>query len=258
MTEYETILVETRGRVGWITLNRPEALNALNSQVMRDVVAAATAFDADEGIGAIVVTGSERAFAAGADIKEMESKSGLDMLIGDHFGGWTQFAAVRTPVVAAVSGYALGGGCELAMMCDIILAAETAKFGQPEINLGVIPGMGGSQRLIRAVGYYKAAELILTGRMMDASEAERAGLVSRVVPVAELLDEASKTAQAIASKSLPSLYAAKAALDAAMETPLAEGLRLEKHVFASLFDTADQKEGMAAFREKRAPEFENR
>lgn len=258
MTDYETILVETRGRVGWITLNRPEALNALNTQVMKDIVAAATAFDADEGIGAIVVTGSERAFAAGADVKEMESKSGLEMLMADHFGGWPTFAAVRTPVIAAVSGYALGGGCELAMMCDIIIAADTAKFGQPEINLGVIPGMGGSQRLIRAVGYYKAAELILTGRMMDAVEAERAGLVSRVVPAADLLAEAGKTAETIASKSLPSIYAAKAALDTAMETPLAEGLRFERHVFASLFDTADQKEGMAAFREKRSPDFTNR
>jgi enoyl-CoA hydratase len=258
MTDYETILVETRGRVGWITLNRPEALNALNRQTMLDIVAAASAFDADQGIGAIVLTGSERAFAAGADIKEMESKSGLDMLMGDHFGGWPKFAAVRTPVIAAVSGYALGGGCELAMMCDIILAADTAKFGQPEINLGVMPGMGGSQRLLRAVGYYKAAELILTGRMMDAAEAERAGLVSRVVPAADLLDEAAKTAELIASKSLPSVYAAKAALDAAMETTLDEGLRFEQHVFASLFDTADQKEGMAAFREKRAPDFQNR
>ena len=258
MTEYETILVETRGRVGWITLNRPEALNALNSQVMHDVVAAATVFDADEGIGAIVVTGSERAFAAGADIKEMESKSGLDMIMGDHFGEWARFAAVRTPVIAAVSGYALGGGCELAMMCDIILAADTAKFGQPEINLGVIPGMGRSQRLLRAVGYYKAAELVLTGRMMDAAEAERAGLVSRVVPAADLLAEAGRMADTIAAKSLPSVYAAKAALDAAMETSLAEGLRLERHAFAALFDTADQKEGMAAFREKRPPEFTGR
>ncbi|KHK95389.1 enoyl-CoA hydratase [Microbacterium mangrovi] len=258
MSEYETILVETRGRVGWITLNRPEALNALNSQVMHDVVDAATAFDADEGIGAIVVTGSERAFAAGADIKEMEAKSGLDMIMGDHFGEWGRFAAVRTPVIAAVSGYALGGGCELAMMCDIILAADTAKFGQPEINLGVIPGMGGSQRLIRAVGYYKAAELVLTGRMMDAAEAERCGLASRVVPASDLLDEAQKTADAIAAKSLPSVYAAKAALDAAMETSLAEGLRFERHVFAALFDTADQKEGMAAFREKRPPQFTGR
>ena len=258
MTDYETILVETRGRVGWITLNRPEALNALNSQVMRDVVAAAEAFDADQAIGAIVVTGSERAFAAGADIKEMESKSGLEMVMTDHFGGWADFAKVRTPVIAAVSGYALGGGCELAMMCDIILAADTAKFGQPEISLAVIPGMGGTQRLIRAVGYYKAAELVLTGRMMDAAEAERAGLVSRVVEASDLLDEAAKTAETIASKSLPSVFAAKAALDAAMETTLAEGLRFESRAFAALFDTQDQKEGMAAFREKRAPRFEHR
>lgn len=258
MTSYETILVDTRGRVGWITLNRPEALNALNSQVMHEVVNAAEAFDADEGIGAIVVTGSERAFAAGADIKEMSSKTGLDMLMGDHFGAWGRFAAVRTPVIAAVSGFALGGGCELAMMCDIILAADTAKFGQPEINLAVIPGMGGTQRLIRAVGYYKAAELVLTGRMMDAAEAERAGLVSRVVPASDLLDEAAKTAETIAAKSLPSVYAAKAALDAAMETSLAEGLRFERHAFAALFDTADQKEGMAAFVEKRTPDFTGR
>ncbi len=258
MTEYETILTEQRGRVGWITLNRPEALNALNSQVMRDVVAAAEAFDADEGVGAIVVTGSERAFAAGADIKEMQGKTGREMIMGDHFGAWARFADVRTPVIAAVSGYALGGGCELAMMCDIILAADTAWFGQPEVNLGVIPGMGGTQRLIRAVGYYKAAELILTGRMMDAAEAERAGLVSRVVPASDLLDDAQRTAETIASKSLPSVFAAKAALDAALETSLAEGLRLERHVFAALFDTADQKEGMAAFREKREPRFTQR
>lgn len=258
MTDFETILVDTRGKVGWITLNRPDALNALNTQVMHEVVVAASAFDADEGIGAIVVTGSERAFAAGADIKEMEDKSGLDMVMSNHFGGWAQFAAVRTPVIAAVSGYALGGGCELAMMCDIILAADTAKFGQPEITLGVIPGMGGSQRLVRAVGAYKAADLILTGRMMDAAEAERSGLVSRVVPAAELLDEAQKLADGIAAKSLPSLFAAKAVLDAALESSLSEGLRLERHVFASLFDTADQKEGMAAFREKRPPEFQGR
>ena len=258
MTDYETILVETRGRVGWITLNRPEALNALDSRVMRDMVEASVLFDADPQIGAIVVTGSERAFAAGADIKEMEGKTGLDMVLDDHFGAWARFAAVRTPVIAAVSGYALGGGCELAMMCDIILAADTAKFGQPEITLAVIPGMGGTQRLIRAVGYYKAAELALTGRMMDASEAERSGLVSRVVPAADLLAEAEKTAQAIASKSLTSLYAAKAALDAAMETTLAEGLRFESQAFAALFSTHDQKEGMAAFREKRTPDFTHR
>ncbi|WP_144792974.1 enoyl-CoA hydratase [Microbacterium paludicola] len=258
MTEYETILVEQRGRVGWITLNRPQALNALNSRVAEEVAAAATAFDEDAGVGAIVVTGSEKAFAAGADIKEMEGMTASDMLSTDHFGAWSDFAAVRTPVVAAVSGFALGGGCELAMMCDIILAADTAKFGQPEINLGVIPGMGGTQRLIRAVGYYKAAELILSGRMMGAEEAERAGLVSRVVPASDLLDEAGKLAETIASKSLPSVYAAKAALDAALETTLSEGLDHEKKAFAALFDTADQKEGMSAFREKRTPDFQHR
>jgi len=258
MTDYETILVETRGRVGWITVNRPEALNALNSQVMHDIADASTRFDEDEGIGAIVVTGSERAFAAGADIKEMESKSALDMIMGDHFGGWATFAGVRTPTIAAVSGYALGGGCELAMMCDIILAADTATFGQPEINLAVIPGMGGTQRLVRAIGYYKAADLVLTGRLLKADEAERAGLVSRVVPAADLLAEAAKVADTIAAKSLPSLYAAKAALDAALETSLAEGLRFEKQVFSGRFGTEDQKEGMAAFREKRAPDFTHR
>lgn len=258
MTEYETVLVEQRGRVGWITLNRPEALNALNAQLAHDITAAALAFDADSGVGAIVLTGSERAFAAGADIKEMEGMNAAEMIATDHFGSWDDFAAVRTPVIAAVSGYALGGGCELAMMCDIILAADNAKFGQPEINLGVIPGMGGTQRLIRAVGYYKAAELILSGRVMDATEAERAGLVSRVVPAAELLAEASALAETIASKGLPSLYAAKAALDAAMETTLSEGLVHEKQAFAALFDTADQKEGMSAFREKRSPNFTHR
>lgn len=258
MTDYQTILVETRGRVGWITLNRPEALNALNSQVMSDVVAAAEAFDADEAIGAIVLTGSERAFAAGADIKEMEQKSGREMLMDDHFGAWGRFAAVRTPVVAAVSGYALGGGCELAMMCDIILAADTARFGQPEITLGVIPGMGGTQRLVRAVGPYVAADLVLTGRFLTAAEAATAGLVSRVIPAADLLAETEKVAASIADKSLVALFAAKAALDAALESSLAEGLRFERHAFSALFDTEDQKEGMAAFREKRAPEFTNR
>ncbi|WP_431804431.1 enoyl-CoA hydratase-related protein [Microbacterium sp. bgisy203] len=258
MTEYATILTETRGRVGWITLHRPDALNALNSQVMRDVVAAAEALDADPGIGAIVVTGSERAFAAGADIKEMEGKSGRDMLMDDHFGSWARFAAVRTPVIAAVSGYALGGGCELAMMCDIIFAADTARFGQPEITLGVIPGMGGTQRLVRAVGPYVAADLVLTGRLITADEAARAGLVSRVLPASDLLDQTEKVAQEIAAKSLVALFAAKAALDAALESSLAEGLRFERQAFAGLFDTEDQKEGMAAFREKRAATFTNR
>ena len=258
MSDYETILVEQRGRVGWITLNRPQALNALNGQVAEEVAAAASAFDADEGVGAIVVTGSEKAFAAGADIKEMEDMTSAEMLSTDHFGAWREFAAVRTPVIAAVSGYALGGGCELAMMCDIILAADTAKFGQPEINLGVIPGMGGTQRLIRAVGYYKAAELVLSGRIIDAAEAERIGLVSRVVPSADLIAETTTLAETIAAKSLPSVYAAKAALDAAMETSLSDGLAHEKVAFAELFDTQDQKEGMAAFREKRPPHFVHR
>lgn len=258
MNQYETILVEQRGRVGWITLNRPQALNALNSRVSEEVTAAAVAFDVDPGVGAIVVTGSEKAFAAGADIKEMEDMTAADMLATDHFGSWSDFAAVRTPVIAAVSGFALGGGCELAMMCDIILAADTARFGQPEINLGVIPGMGGTQRLIRAIGYYKAAELVLSGRIIDAAEAERIGLVSRVVAASDLSSEASTLAETIASKSLPSVYAAKAALDTAMETSLADGLAHEKQAFASLFDTADQKEGMAAFREKRQPDFRHR
>jgi enoyl-CoA hydratase len=258
MTAFETILVEQRGRVGWITLNRPEALNALNSQVSREITAAAQAFDADESVGAIVVAGSERAFAAGADIKEMEDKTASEMLEQNHFGAWDEFSAVKTPVIAAVSGFALGGGCELAMMCDIILAAENAKFGQPEVNLGVIPGMGGTQRLIRAVGYYKAAELILSARIIDAAEAERIGLVSRVVPTEDLLTEAEKLATTIASKSLPSILAAKGALDAAMESTLADGLAHEKQVFAELFDTEDQKEGMSAFREKRTPDFKHR
>ena len=258
MTEYETILVSQRGRVGWITLNRPQTLNALNAQLSREVAAAAQAFDGDDGVGAIVVTGSEKAFAAGADIKEMESLTASEMLATDHFGAWDAFAAARTPVIAAVSGFALGGGCELAMMCDIILAADTAKFGQPEINLGVIPGMGGTQRLIRAVGPYKAAELVLSGRMMGAEEAERSGLVSRVVPASDLLAEAEKLAETIAAKGLESLYAAKAALAAALETGLSAGLAHEKQAFAALFDTADQKEGMSAFREKRTPDFTHR
>jgi len=258
MTDYATILTETRGRVGWITLHRPEALNALNSTLVAELADAAAAFDADEAIGCIVLTGSERAFAAGADIKEMESKTSRDMAMTNPFAGLEAFSRVRTPVVAAVAGYALGGGCELAMTCDIILAADTATFGQPEITLGVIPGLGGTQRLPRAIGYYKAAELVLTGRMMGAVEAERAGLVSRVVPAAELLDEAAKVAEAIAAKSLPVVYAAKEALRASQETTGAEGLRFEKQVFSSLFALDDQKEGMAAFREKRPPEFTNR
>jgi enoyl-CoA hydratase len=258
MSEQTTIRREVRGRVGVITLHRPEALNALNEALTREVVDAALEFDRDEAIGAIVVTGSERAFAAGADIKEMADKSALDMTMRGPFDDWSAFASVRTPVVAAVAGYALGGGCELALMCDIVVAAESARFGQPEVNLGVIPGIGGTQRLVRAIGYYKAADLVLTGRMMDAHEAERSGLVSRVVPDDRLLDEALEIADGIAAKSLPSLYAAKSALDAALETTLAEGLRVERQAFATLFATEDQKEGMAAFREKRTPDFRHR
>jgi enoyl-CoA hydratase len=258
MSGYETILVDTQERVGTITLNRPEVLNALNRQTMRDVVAAAEAFDADPGIGAIVVTGSERAFAAGADITEMEHRSPADW---DHDGGfaaWQRFAGVRTPVVAAVSGYALGGGWELALMCDVVLAADSAVFAFPEIGLGVIPGIGGTQRLARAVGAYRAADLVLTGRRIRADEAERIGAVSRVVPTADLLAVAHEVAAGIAARSLPALYAAKDALDAALEGPLAEGLRFESRAFAGLFATDDQKEGMAAFREKREPRFSHR
>ncbi|WDG18544.1 enoyl-CoA hydratase-related protein [Microbacterium sp. Clip185] len=258
MSAYETILIEQHGRVGWITLNRPDALNALNSTLVGELAAAVAAFDADEGVGAIVLTGSERAFAAGADIKQMADKSTRDMLVDNPFAALEDVARARTPLIAAVAGFALGGGCELAMICDIILAADTAQFGQPEISLGVIPGLGGTQRLTRAVGAYKAAELVLTGRRMGAEEAERAGLVSRVVPAADLRDAAMEVAEAVAAKSLPVVYAAKEALRAAQETTLAEGLRFEKQSFATLFALDDQKEGMAAFREKRAPEFRHR
>ena len=255
---YETILVEKRDAVGLVTLNRPQALNALNSTVLKEITAAFAAFDADAAIGAIVLTGSEKAFAAGADIKEMADKTPREMSMDNPFVGLESLSRVRTPVVAAVAGFALGGGCELALTCDIILAADTARFGQPEITLGVIPGLGGTQRLTRAVGYYKAAELVLTGRMMDATEAERSGLVSRVVPADDLLTEAQKVAEAIAAKSLPVAYAAKEALRASQETTAAEGLRFEKAVFTSLFALDDQKEGMAAFREKRAANFTHR
>lgn len=257
-THYETILVERRGRVGIITLNRPKAMNALNGALMTELVAAATAFDRDSGIGAIVITGSERAFAAGADIKEMADKSYQDVSISALFSSWDDLAAVRTPTIAAVSGYALGGGCELAMMCDFILASDTAKFGQPEINLGVIPGIGGTQRLTRAVGKAKAMELILTGRTMGAEEAERAGLVARIVPAAELLDDAIATATTIAEKSLPVAYAAKEAVNVAFESSLAEGIRFERRAFYATFALDDQKEGMAAFSEKRDANFTHR
>ena len=258
MTEYETIAFERRGRVAWITLDRPDALNALNTQLMQELVGLATELDADDSVGAIVVTGSERAFAAGADIKEMADKSTAEMREADHFGPWLRFARVKKPVIAAVSGFALGGGFELALMCDVILAADSAKFGFPEIGLGVIPGIGGTQRLVRAIGYPKAAELVLTGRRIGAAEAEAIGIVSRVVPAAELLAEAESLATAIAEKSLLALIAAKASLDAALEMPLEEGLAVEAEWFTALFDSEDQKEGMAAFREKREPTFKHR
>jgi enoyl-CoA hydratase len=258
MAEYETILTETRGRVGLITLNRPKALNALNAAVKQEVVAALAEFDVDDAIGCMVVTGSEKAFAAGADIKEMHELDHLDVFLKDQFGAWERMSAIRKPIIAAVAGYALGGGCELAMMCDIIIAADNARFGQPEIKLGVIPGIGGTQRLTRAIGKAKAMEMILTGRMMEAGEAERAGLVARVVPAAELLAEAMNTALAIASMSLPSVMLAKEAINRAYETTLGEGVRFERRAFQLSFATADRKEGMAAFVEKRAPNFKNR
>ncbi|WP_433713754.1 enoyl-CoA hydratase [Nocardia sp. CA-084685] len=256
--DFETILLERKGRVGWITLNRPKALNALNAQVLDDVIAALDELEHDDAIGAIVITGSERAFAAGADIKEMQPKSYMDMFMNDYFARWDRLAQFRKPTIAAVAGYALGGGCELAMICDILLAADNAKFGQPEIKLGVIPGIGGSQRLTRAIGKAKAMDLVLTGRNMDAEEAERAGLVSRIVPAAELLDTALEVAETIASMSLPVTMIAKEAVDRSFETTLAEGLRFERRVFHSLFAIDDQKEGMSAFVEKRPAKFTNR
>lgn len=255
---YETILVERRDKVGLITLNRPQALNALNLKLMQELVAAAEEFDADPAVGAIVLTGSEKAFAAGADIKEMEGKGFQEMYAADWFSGWRRFTSVRTPIIAAVSGYALGGGCELVMMCDIVIAGENAKFGQPEIKLGVIPGMGGSQRLTRAIGKAKAMDLILTGRNMDAVEAEHAGLVSRVVPTETVLDEALATATTISSMSLPVAMMAKEVVNAAFETMLENGIQFERRVFHSIFATEDQKEGMSAFVEKRQPKFKNR
>jgi enoyl-CoA hydratase len=255
---YETIIVETRGRVGIIRLNRPQALNALNSALNAEIAGAIAAFDADEGIGCMLLTGSEKAFAAGADIKEMAGQSAVDMFMGDFAGTWHATANARKPVIAAVAGFALGGGCELAMQCDLIIAADSAKFGQPEIKLGVIPGIGGTQRMTRAIGKAKAMDLILTGRMMDAAEAERAGLVARVVPAANLMEEALKVAETIAAMSLPALIAAKETVNRAFETSLAEGVRFERRMFHLLFATHDQKEGMAAFVEKRAAKFENK
>ena len=254
---YENIIVETRGRVGLIRLNRPQALNALNSKLNDELGHAVAAFDADAGIGCILISGSEKVFAAGADIKEMADKSAVDVFMTDFIGNWDAVARTRKPVIAAVAGFALGGGCELAMQCDLIIAADTAKFGQPEIKLGVIPGIGGTQRLPRALGKAKAMDLILTGRMMDAAEAERAGLVARIVPAASLMDEAMKVAETIASMALPALLAAKEAVNRAFESSLADGMRFERRVFDMLFATADQKEGMAAFIEKRPPKFKH-
>lgn len=258
MSSYETIEVATQGRVATITLNRPDALNALNTQVMGEVVDAAEGFDADPDIGAIVVTGAGRAFAAGADIKQMLGQGYADMVRDDFFSGWDRFAAVRTPVIAAVNGFALGGGCELAMMCDIILASTKAKFGQPEITLGTIPGMGGSQRLTKLVGQAKAMDLVLTGRFMDAEEAERSGLVSRVVDADDLLATAHEVAEKVASMSLPVAYAAKEAVRVASESTLAEGVRFERRTFFGTFALEDRTEGMSAFTEKRSPDFGHR
>ncbi|MBS0433466.1 MAG: enoyl-CoA hydratase [Proteobacteria bacterium] len=260
---YQNILVETRGsgerRAGWITLNRPKQLNALNDALMDELGAALTAFDADEGIGCIVITGSEKAFAAGADIGAMASWTYMDVYKSDYITrNWETIRRVRKPVIAAVAGFALGGGCELAMMCDFIIAADSAKFGQPEIKLGIIPGAGGTQRLPRAISKAKAMDLVLTSRMMDAAEAERAGLVSRVVPAAELLDVVLAAAQTICEFSGPSVMMAKECVNRAYEGPLAEGMLFERRMFHSLFATDDQKEGMAAFVEKRKPAFKQR
>src|SRR4051812_22823442 len=255
---YQTIIVETKGRIGVIRLNRPAQLNALNLALKDELGSAIAAFDADDTIGCMLITGNEKAFAAGADIKEMADKTYIEAFLGDFVGTWDSAARARKPIVAAVAGFALGGGCELAMQCDIVIAADTAKFGQPEIKLGVIPGIGGTQRLTRAVGKAKAMDLILTGRMMDAAEAERSGLVARVVPAASLMDEAMKVAETIAGMSLPSVYAAKESVNRAFETSLAEGVRFERRIFHALFATEDQKEGMAAFVEKRPAKFKNK
>ncbi|WP_295640797.1 enoyl-CoA hydratase [uncultured Methylibium sp.] len=260
---YENLLTELRGdaplKTAWITLNRPKALNALNDHLMDELGHALKAFDADESVGCMVITGNEKAFAAGADIGAMAGYSYMDVYKSDYITrNWQQIRMVRKPVIAAVAGFALGGGCELVMMCDLVIAAETAKFGQPEIKLGVIPGAGGTQRLPRAVGKAKAMDLVLTARMMDAAEAERSGLVSRVVPAERLLAEAQAAADAICSLSLPSLLAAKECVNRAYESPLAEGVWFERRLFHSLFATEDQKEGMDAFVNKRKPQFKHR
>ena len=255
--DYHNIIVETRGPVGLVTLNRPGALNALNAALMEELERALDIFEADAKIGCIVVTGSEKAFAAGADIKEMQAKTYMNAYMNDFIANWDRVARCRKPTIAAVAGFALGGGCELAMMCDFIIAADTAKFGQPEIKLGVMPGAGGTQRLARFVGKSKAMEMCLTGRMMDAAEAERCGLVSRVVPAAGLIADAIKTAEAVAAMSLPAAMMTKESVNRAYETTLAEGVRFERRVFHAMFGSHDQKEGMAAFVEKRKPAFKN-
>jgi len=258
MATYETLIVETRGKVGLVTLNRPKALNALNSQLVAELNTVLDGFERNAGIGCIVITGSEKAFAAGADIMEMKDKTYPESYLEDFITSWDRVAQRRKPMIAAVAGFALGGGCELAMMCDFILAADTAKFGQPEIKLGVMPGAGGTQRLTRFVGKSKAMEMCLTGRMMDAAEAERVGLVSRVVPAAELVEEAVKVASQIADMSLPTVMMTKESVNRSYETTLAEGIRFERRVFHAMFALADQKEGMGAFAEKRKPAFKNR
>jgi enoyl-CoA hydratase len=259
MAGYEMIATETRGRVAVVRLNRPKALNALCDQLMEELGRALRGFDDDPGVAAIVLTGSEKAFAAGADIKEMQSRAYPAVYLDDFIGKrWEAVTQVQKPVIAAVAGYALGGGCELAMMCDMVIAGDNARFGQPEINLGIIPGAGGTQRLTRAVGKSKAMEMVLTGRMMDAQEAERANLVARVVPAAEVVEEAVKVGEKIAALSAPAVATAKEAVNRAFETTLAEGVKFERRVFHALFATEDQKEGMSAFAEKRKPAFRNR
>ena len=255
---YQNLIVETKGRVGVITLNRPQALNALNRALVMELTQAIDAFEADAAIGCLLITGSDKAFAAGADIKEMADKTFIEAYLGNFAADWHAPTRARKPIVAAVAGFALGGGCELAMQCDIIIAADNAKFGQPEIKLGVIPGIGGTQRLTRAVGKAKAMDMILTGRMMDAAEAERSNLVARVVPAASLMDEAMKAADTIANMSLPSVLAGKEAVDRAFESSLAEGVAFERRIFHAMFATEDQKEGMKAFVEKRKPQWKNK
>jgi enoyl-CoA hydratase len=258
-SNYDNILIETRGRVGVIRLNRPKALNALCAELVRELGQALDAFERDPGIGCMVLTGSDKAFAAGADIKEMKDQTYQDVFLKDFITvGWEKVSQIRKPIIAAVAGYALGGGCEMAMMCDFIIAADTAKFGQPEITLGTIPGSGGTQRLPRFVGKAKAMDLVLTGRMMDAAEAERCGLVSRVVPLAQLMDEALAAADRISGLSLPATMVAKEAVNRAFETSLAEGVRFERRTFHATFAFEDRAEGMAAFADKRKPRWKHR